>query len=156
MMCHTSSLFWFPGFYALHEGREQGANCVAGAAGKSWARFGLSVETWAQKFGFATGRGTCVRSEGVTLAFGTAGANHSSTQDRLELRKVAQVLLGFGGDPKQASRTHIALVPRLNTVWSMNEPFSPFFFWLSTSEFLALVNADDWSQLVWCHGDALQ
>lgn len=82
-------------------------------------------------------------SWGVTLAFGTAEGNHSSTQDRLELRKVAQVLLRFGGDPKQASRTHIALVPRLNTVWSMNELFSPFFFWLSTSEFLALVNADD-------------
>lgn len=39
---------------------------------------------------------------------------------------MAQMLLRFGGDPEQASRTDIALVPLLNTVWSMNELFSPF------------------------------
>lgn len=65
------------------------------------------------------------------------------------------MLLRFGGDPEQASRTDIALVPLLNTVWSINDPFSPF-FWLSTSEFLALVCADGSSCLAWCHGDALQ
>lgn len=83
-----------------------------------------------------------MQNGGVTLAFGTAGGNHSSTQDRLELRQVAQVLLRFGADPEQASTTRIALVPLLNTVWSTNELFSPLFFWLSTSDLLALVNAD--------------
>lgn len=38
------------------------------------------------------------------------------------------MLLRIGGDREQASRTDIALVPLLNTVWSMNELFSLFFF----------------------------
>lgn len=41
---------------------------------------------------------------------------------------MAQMLLRFGGDPEQASRTDIALVPLLNTVWSINDLFPPLFF----------------------------
>lgn len=73
------------------------------AAGKSRARFGLSVEIRAQKFGFASGRGTRVWSWGDVLALGTAGGNHSSAQDRFELRQMVQMLLRFGGDPERVS-----------------------------------------------------
>ena len=135
--------FCFLGLNTLHKGREQGANSVAGA-GSCWEKLS---QVWSlcrdpsPEISFCHWKRHLCAEWGVALVFGTAGGNSSSAQNSFELRQMAQMLLGFAGDPVQASRTDIALVPLLNTVWSMNELFSPF-FWLSTSEFLALVCAD--------------